>query len=447
MPDKVIFYIVLSLMIIGVVFSYSLSPYLMVRFHTGELNYVLKQLIFAIMSIFIIWSISRLEPEKWMHRIGMTLFLGGLFLMVIMNFLPKSFVPEVGGASRWISIFGLFSIAPVEFFKIGFIYFISWSMSRKVEINKRNRFISEFRIFFPYFLVFMVAVMFITVIQKDLGQSVVLGTALIILSYLAGGSGSFIFKVILSLLLIFVGLIVTFGHRVDRIASWWVVAKSWFPEWMIRATGDVSGAEPYQIQQALNSITHGGFFGVGLGNGVFKYGFLSEVHTDFVLEGIAEELGLFAIIVIFILFTALIQRILKVANRSYNRVFFLFNVGIAVSIGVTLLINTYGATSLLPMKGIPVPFLSYGGSSMFALAFGIGMVLMTSKMINREDQEKKLQEYRANSQDYVANDNRNYYQDPPYQNSNHTYQRYQEETQDFNRSYFKNRPYHEKREF
>jgi len=387
MADRLIFKIVVILLTIGVIFSYSLSSYLMVRFHTGEFSYVLKQMVFAIASIFTMWSISRLEPDKWMHRIGMTLFLGGLFLMVIMNFLPRSVVPEIGGASRWISIFGIFSIAPVEFFKIGFIYFISWSMSRKVEINHQYRFVSEFKIFFPYFVVYLISVLFITVIQKDLGQSVVLGTALIILTYLAGGSGSFIFKIIISLTIIFIGLIVTFGHRIERIASWWIVVRNWLPDWMVKVTGNTSGTEPYQVQQALGAISHGGFWGVGLGNGIFKYGFLSEVHTDFVLEGIAEELGLFAIIVIFALFTILIQRILKIANRSPRRVFFLFNIGIAVSIGVTLLINTYGATSLIPMKGIPVPFLSYGGSSMLALSFGIGMVLMTSKEANSPIQQ------------------------------------------------------------
>jgi len=384
MPDKVIFFTVTTLITIGVVFSYSLTPFLMLRFNAGEFNFVLKQFIFSVMSIFIIWAVSRLNPDKWLFRIGMSMFLGGLFLMVIMNFLPSSIVPTIGGASRWISLFG-FSIAPVEFFKIGFIYFISWSMARKIEVDNQNKFRSELLMFLPYLIIFIISVFFITVLQKDLGQSVILGGTLILLSYLAGGSGKFIAKVIGFLTFVFLLFIVSFSHRTERIQSWWQLAKTWLPDWFSNMIGAQNGSEPYQVSQALGSIYNGGFLGVGLGNGVFKYGFLAEVHTDFILEGIAEELGLFAIMIIFILFMVLFQRILKVANRSDNKIYLLFNIGIALIIGFALLINTYGSTGLIPMKGIPVPFLSYGGSSMLALAFGIGMVLMTSKQANQEN--------------------------------------------------------------
>jgi len=77
------------------------------------------------------WSISRLDADIWLHRIGLTLFISGLFLMMIMPFLPASLVSEVGGAKRWIKILG-FSLAPVEFFKVGFVYFLAWSFTRKL---------------------------------------------------------------------------------------------------------------------------------------------------------------------------------------------------------------------------------------------------------------------------------------------------------------------------
>lgn len=404
MPDKVIFFSVVSLMTIGVVFTYSLTPFLMVRFGSGEFNFVIKQFFFAFLSIFIIWTISRLEPEIWLKKIGLTLFLGGLFLMVIMNFLPASFIPQVGGASRWISIFG-FSIAPVEFFKIGFVYFIAWSMSRKIEIDKQHKFKSELIIFLPYLLVFIISVFFITVLQKDLGQSVILAGTLLLISYLAGGSGKFIAKLIGSFIAIFIAFILTFTHRTDRIQSWWQMAKTWLPDWLLKKVGNSTGEEPYQVSQALGAIYNGGFWGTGLGNGIFKYGFLSEVHTDFILEGIAEEMGLISIIVIFIIYAVLFQRILRVANRSGDRTYFLFNIGIALIIGIALLINTYGSSGLIPMKGIPVPFISYGGSSMLALSIGIGMVLMTSKKANRDDTESNKPE--TNTADFMRNNNFN----------------------------------------
>jgi len=388
MPNKKIFNIVVILITIGVLFAYSLTPYLMVRYGSGEFSYVMKQAIFGIISIMLIWMISRLEAEKWLHFIGMSLFIGGLFSIVIMNFLPSSIVPTIGGAARWISIMG-FSIAPVEFFKIGFIYFVSWSMSRKIVHNPKISLVQEFFMFVPYFVIFVISAMFIAIMQKDLGQSLILGTTLIVLVYLAGGSKNLILKVTFFIMIGFILVILTFAHRINRIQTWWQLVKTWLPDWLLQSFDIGQGAEPYQISQALGAINNGGFWGVGLGNGIFKLGFLAEVHTDFVLEGIAEELGIFALFIIFTLFTMLIFRLLRLANRSQNKTYTLFNVGMALIIGLALLINTYGATGILPMKGIPVPFLSYGGSSMLALSIGIGMSLMTSKYIPDESEENE----------------------------------------------------------
>ena len=427
MPNKKIFNIVVTLITIGVVFAYSLTPYLMVRYGSGEFNYVMKQAIFGIISIMLIWMISRLEAEKWLHIIGMSLFIGGLFAIIIMNFLPPSIVPTIGGAARWISIMG-FSIAPVEFFKIGFTYFVSWSMSRKIIHNPKISLVQEFFMFVPYFIIFVISAMFIAVMQKDLGQSLILGTTLIVLVYLAGGSKNLILKVTFFIILGFILVILTFAHRINRIQTWWQLVKTWLPDWILQSFDISQGAEPYQISQALGAINNGGFWGVGLGNGIFKLGFLAEVHTDFVLEGIAEELGIFALFIIFTLFTMLIFRLLRLANRSQNKTYTLFNVGIALIIGLALLINTYGATGILPMKGIPVPFLSYGGSSMLALSIGIGMSLMTSKYIPDEPEENKNQ--RINSPVPARTPTQNIpkqnFQAPVYnQQINNNYQTYQ----------------------
>ena len=137
--------------------------------------------------------------------------------------------------------------------------------------------------------------------------------------------------------------------------------------------------EPYQIGHSLNSIHNGGLIGTGLSNGTFKLGFLSEVHTDFILSGIAEEFGFMGILVISSLFIFMLQRIFRVANRSRNRIFSLFSVGVGLLIALAFLINAFGISGLTPIKGIAVPLLSYGGSSMLAMAVGVGMVIMVSK--------------------------------------------------------------------
>ena len=111
-------------------------------------------------------------------------------------------------------------------------------------------------------------------------------------------------------------------------------------------------------------------------------GFLSEVHTDFVLAGIAEEFGFIGVSLVTFLFLSILYRIFKIANRSEDSVGYLFSLGVGLLISFAFLINAYGISGLTPIKGISVPFLSYGGSAIIAAAVGIGMVLMVSKKVD-----------------------------------------------------------------
>ena len=153
------------------------------------------------------------------------------------------------------------------------------------------------------------------------------------------------------------------------------------PDGMAAALRVEDTGEAYQISHSLNAIKHGGFFGEGLGAGVFKLGFLSEVHTDFVLAGIAEEIGVLGIFVITGVIVFLLYRIFRVSAKVENKVYHLFTLGVGLLISFSFLMNSYGITSITPIKGIAVPFLSYGGSSVLALCIGIGMVLSVSKKV------------------------------------------------------------------
>ena len=139
--------------------------------------------------------------------------------------------------------------------------------------------------------------------------------------------------------------------------------------------------EPYQISHSLNAIAHGGMFGEGLGLGIFKLGFLSEVHTDFVLSGITEEIGLFGLGIICIIYLWMILRIFRIAGRCEKKEYFIFCSGIALLLLFSFFMNAFGIISLTPLKGVAVPLLSYGGSSMWAICIGLGYVLMISKKV------------------------------------------------------------------
>lgn len=380
--DRQLFTLVSLLIGISIVLSYTLTPYTTLLFGVNEFHFALRQTIFGILSITLIFILSQLDPDKWLKPIGFALFFGSFILMIAMPFLPETIVSEVGGAKRWIKIAG-FSLAPVEFFKVGFVYFLAWSFSRKLGHHDGMGLSNEFKRFMPYAIVFLGAMFIIAFLQKDLGQVVVLGATLLFMLIFAGSS----FRFFLSILAVIFGAVVVFiltaQHRILRIKSWWALAQNSVLELLPDAIADKLRVpvevEPYQIGHSLNAIHNGGLFGTGLANGTFKLGFLSEVHTDFVLAGLAEEFGFLGVLVVIIIFMWIIQRIFKIANRTESTSIYLFSIGIGLILSFSFLVNAYGISGITPIKGISVPFLSYGGSAMLGAAFGVGMVLMASK--------------------------------------------------------------------
>lgn len=391
MPDKKLFLLTTALITIGVICSYTLTAYTVVLFEYNDFHFVIREVVVAILSILIMWGLAQLDPDIWLHRLGLALFFGGIALMVIMPFLPAFLVSEVGGAKRWIKLAG-FSVAPVEYFKIGFVYFLAWSFSRKLGHHANMGVIEEFKRFLPYAAIFILVMFLIAILQNDLGQVVVLALTLAFMLFFAGSSFRFFMTLIGGAVGFFLFFILTSEHRINRILSWWASAQStilaFLPEPIAQHLRIDNAEEAYQIGHSLNAIHNGGVFGAGLGGGTFKLGFLSEVHTDFVLAGIAEEFGFIGVFVVTLIFIMILHRLFKIANRSHNDTAYLFSLGVGLLITFAFMVNAYGISGLTPIKGISVPFLSYGGSAMMASAVGIGMVLMLSKKIKYKSGDK-----------------------------------------------------------
>lgn len=390
MADKKLFTLVSILIGISIILAYSLSSYATILFGVDEFHFAFRQGSFGILSISVIWILAQLDSEKWLTPIGFTLFIGSSILIIAMPFLPEYLVSAVGGAKRWIKFFG-FSLAPVEFFKVGFIYFLAWSFSRKLGDSDGMALKDEFKRFTPYGIVFIGAMFMIAFIQNDLGQVVVLGLTLLFMLMFAGSSFRFFLTLLSSAFLLFLFFIFTAEHRIIRIKSWWASAQdivlSFLPESLANELRVPTEVVPYQIGHSLNAIHNGGFTGTGIGNGTFKLGFLSEVHTDFVLAGLAEEFGFIGVLFVVFIFMWMIQRIFKIANRSDDSRVYLFSIGIGLMLSFAFLINAYGISGITPIKGISVPFLSYGGSAILASSISIGMILMASKKVNMEIQK------------------------------------------------------------
>jgi len=381
--DKRLFYTSVILITISIIFSYSLTTYVSTIHGVDQFFFLKKQFVSGMLGIFIMWFLSIMNPDRAFKVVGFTIFFIFFFLMGIMHFLPHSLVTEVGGAKRWIKFSG-FSIAPVEFFKVGFVFFLSWSLSRKIT-GYAQSLKDELIVFLPYLGAFGVVVYLIAIMQNDLGQVIVLGMSLAIMAFMAGTSGRFFAISTLGAITVFIIAIVTSEHRILRIKLWWGNIQdfilSFLPDAIANRLRVNEVIEPYQISNSFYAIKNGGFFGQGIGEGTVKLGFLTEVHTDFVLAGITEEIGLFGIILVIGLYFYMIFRIFKIANRLEDRMESLFVMGVGLIFSLSFFINAFGITGITPVKGIAVAFLSYGGSSILAHSVAIGMVLMLSKKV------------------------------------------------------------------
>jgi cell division protein FtsW len=387
MIDKPLLATVMMLLTLSLVMTYSMSTYVVSSLGCGDFHFLLRQGIGIFVGFIAMVILSKLNPDRWFESVGLLLFFGFFLIMIVMLFLPSSLVNAIGGAKRWINL-GPISIAPVEFFKVGFIFFLSWSFSRKLLDKSTVGLVEEIKVYAPYLFVFLVAVVIIAIFQKDLGQVVVLGATLMVLFMFVGSSWRFFLVLLTGTLMAFVALIFLAPHRMLRIKSWWGMVQdnilSVFPFEALESLRIEVGKEPYQISNSLNAIYNGQYLGQGLGNGQFKLGYLSEVHTDFILAGLSEELGFMGLVFVTLSILFIVFRIFKIASRVKNPMYYLFCISVGLLIAFAFVLNAYGISGITPIKGIAVPFLSYGGSHIVASCIGIGMVLMISKKVPRD---------------------------------------------------------------
>ena len=393
-PNKPDYYLLLTtsiLIIIGIIFSYSLSMYIVWKKDFNEFHFLIRQFYAGMVGIIILFLFAHIKPEKLVPFITWILF--GFFSLIIlsMKFLPETITIQAGGATRWIKLPG-FSISPVEFFKIGFIYYLAHSFNRRLNVNKKHTFFNETLLILPYGIIFFLIAIFVAIIQKELGQTLVIATIIFMMLIFANRSWKILSAIILLGITAFISLIIIFPHRIGRIQSWWGSVQdtvlSYLPSFFSDILKISTYQEAYQVNHSINAIFNGNLLGEGIGNGFIKLGFLGEIHTDFVLAGIIEEIGFIGIFLIVLLFIFIILRILKISKNTDNYIFHLFSIGIATMFGTSFLINSFGTSGIIPIKGLPIPFLSYGGSSLIASCIAIGLVLSISNSINKD--KKKI---------------------------------------------------------
>lgn len=339
---------VAALMAFGTMLALASSPAVAERIGVDSLYFVKRHLVFLPLAVAVIIAASLMTPLQ-IRRLALIGFAGCL-LGLGMTLL---FGVEINGARRWLSIAGL-SIQVTEFAKPTFAVVTAWLFAEKVRDTK-----------FPgYFLAVVSFALLagLTISQPDMGQTAIIGAVWMAQFFLAGLPIWMVVGLIMLGLAGLAGSYMTLSHVASRI-----------DRFIDPATGDT-----YQIERSIEAFSNGGLFGQGPGEGTVK-NVLPDAHADFVFAVAGEELGLILTLVIVVLFAFIVLRGL-VRTMGENNLFVLLAVsGLLVQFGLQTLINMASSLQLIPTKGMTLPFISYGGSSLLAIALGIGMVLALTR--------------------------------------------------------------------
>lgn len=346
--DRFLLAALITLMISGIVLSFAASPPIAERLKLDSYHFVFRHIMFAVPALLLLIGISFLN-EKQVRRLALLMLVGGIVMMaatLLVGF-------EAKGARRWISIAG-FSIQPSEFVKPGFVVICAWLFSegsRRPDIHGHAIAVG-----------LLIIVCGLLILQPDFGQTMLVSMVWAGLFFLAGMPWFFIIGLAA---LSVVGIITAYtliphvAGRINRFLN---------PE-----SGDT-----FQVDTALESFTRGGWLGRGPGEGTVK-NVLPDSHTDFIFAVAAEEYGIIICLVLLSLFTFVVMRGFSHALREHDAFTRLATSGLVALFGVQSVINMAVNLHLMPAKGMTLPFVSYGGSSLIAVAIGMGMVLALTR--------------------------------------------------------------------
>jgi cell division protein FtsW len=360
-PDFLLLFLTLALVGFGIIMVFSASS-IQAFWQFGDSWYVAKkQIVWACIGLVAMLFTMNL-PYTMYKRIYVLIGIGSLLLLLTV-FIPGIGV-EVNGAKGWISI-GDQRLQPAEFAKLGLVIYLSAVISHKGErIRQFSHGLVPLLIIIGLFVI-------IIILQNDFGSAaILLGTSLIVV--ICGGARIIhvvgLFLLALPFLIIF---IVSAPYRLNRILSF-------LDPW---AYPDTSG---YHLIQSLYAIAHGKITGVGLGQSIQKYHYLPFPQTDFIFSIIAEELGFIGSVIFILAYLLLLWRALLISLQAKDTFASLVGIGVVSGIGIQAVINIGGVTGTIPITGVPLPLISYGGSSLLVTMIGIGMLLGISREVNRQ---------------------------------------------------------------
>tara|TARA_B100000003_G_C10889132_1_gene354446 strand:- start:105 stop:1235 length:1131 start_codon:yes stop_codon:yes gene_type:complete len=352
--DKTIFFLIIFLFIIGLFFSLvSTSLIASDKLDTNDYSFFFKHLTFIILGLIVMFILSSLDQVRLL-KISLIIFFISLIFLVLVPFIGI----EVKGSKRWIDFYLLPRFQPIELVKPFLIIFISLILSSQKNIN----------IYLKYLFTFLVtmSVSLLLLVQPDFGQTLLVFFSWSILILTSGIS--ILFLGIFSVSIIFVFLYLVF----------FVAKFAYIKNRLLSFFNSETGTHNFQSDKAIESITSGGFFGKGVGEGVLKNR-VPEAHTDYIISVISEEFGVIAIILILFIFLIFIYSVFKKIYFENDEKIKLILVGCASLILMQTMIHIGVNIRLFPTTGMTLPFISYGGSSIISISILSGIILNLTK--------------------------------------------------------------------
>lgn len=353
--DAILLLGTLLLLGIGVVVVYSASSAVALKRFGSDTYFFKRQVVYALAAILVL-MVCRHVPYHFYRRMTYPI-LAVAFLLLVAVYLPGVGHP-VGGARRWLRVFGL-SFQPSEFARLALIIYLAYSISKKQEKIK------IFTIgFLPHVIVFG-GLSALVVMQPDFGMAAMLTLVAWTMLFVAGVRLTNLFTALAGALPIVYYLLIHAGYRVRRL-------EGFLDPWKHQSDAG------YQIVHSLMAFGSGGIMGTGIGKGYQKLFYLPEPHTDFVFSVLAEELGLVGVCLVIGLYVMILWRGIVVATKIRDLFAIYLVVGLISALGLQVCVNIGVAMGLLPTKGLTLPFVSYGGTSLLINAAAIGILMNIS---------------------------------------------------------------------
>lgn len=357
-PDYSIIVVVTVLIILGMIVLFSIGPAL--EASTGIT--VGKQMLSVAISI-VAFLVAFLVPLRFWSSVQKQLIALAVIATTVLMLAPGELInPDIKGAKRWL-VFGPFSFQPSELVKLALVIYLAAFLAHKAKHNKLN---DTQETLIPISIITAVLGFVIVILQRDLGTMMAIVAVVFAMLYVSGMQLRHLGKFVGGLAGFAVLAILLAPHRLERIATF------------LSPESDVQGAG-YHINQALIAVGSGGIFGLGLGKSVQAYGYLPEAANDSIFAIYAEKFGFIGTVIVLGLFGFLLYKIAKIVQHAPNNYTRLIVTGVFAWIASHIFINIGAIIGLMPLTGITLPFLSYGGSSLMFIMIAVGLALNISR--------------------------------------------------------------------